>query len=114
MKDLKAFLEEVAKNEALAERMNGTKDVSEMVQIATDEGFEVTEEEMTEFLMEAVSGGKGFDWRQAGLDLARDTLNSAGDALNFMSQGASAGDAFTAAGIGLAGKTVKNVMGKLG
>lgn len=58
MKDLKGFLEAIYNDKKLAEKVNEAKDVKEMVKIANEAGYAVTEDEMNDFLMEAVAGGK--------------------------------------------------------
>lgn len=57
MKDLKAFLEDVKTNKELSAKVSEAKDAKEMVAIANAAGYTVTEDEMTDFLMESVSGG---------------------------------------------------------
>ena len=57
MKGLKEFLEVMGKDKELSAKVKGAGDVKEMVKIAKEEGYAVTEEEMNEFLLEAVSGG---------------------------------------------------------
>lgn len=98
MKDLRAFLEVMGKDKELSEKVRGAKDVKEMVKIAKEEGYSVTEDEMNDILMEAVAGGKfNLDSFIAG------TVGSLGKGLEAMgqakSQGASWKDAATAGGI---------------
>lgn len=56
-KGLKEFLEVMGKDKELSAKVKGAGDVKEMVKIVKEVGYEVTEEEMNEFLLEAVSGG---------------------------------------------------------
>ena len=61
MKDLKAFLEVMGKDKALSEKVRSASDVKEMVKIANEAGYAVTEDDMNDLLMEAVAGGGFFD-----------------------------------------------------
>lgn len=74
MADLREFFEAVENNEKLAEKLNEAKSPSEMAKIAQSEGYAVTEEEMKEFFMKAVSGG--LSWK----DLKK-TMNDAWDSV---------------------------------
>ena len=78
MKDLKAFLEVMGKDNELSEKVRGAKDVKEMVKIANEAGYAVTEDEMNDFLMQAVAGGS---WESWGLGILKDTFNTFGNTL---------------------------------
>lgn len=60
MKDLKAFMETVAKNPKLAQRVESAKNTAEIVAIAADEGFTFTENELMDERMSQVAGGGRF------------------------------------------------------
>ena len=82
MKDLKAFLEVMGKDKALSEKVRGAKDVKEMVKIANEAGYAVTEDEMNDLLLEAVAGGLTFgeflDYTEKALDQTKDVVAVAG------------------------------------
>ena len=81
MKDLRAFLEAMATDKVLAEKVGDANGAKEIVEVAKEAGYAVTEEEITDILMEAVSGGKGkYDaafWTNLGLSI----VNTTGDIL---------------------------------
>lgn len=81
MKDLRAFLEAMAKDKVLAEKVGDADGAKEIVEIAKEAGYAVTEEEIIDILMEAVSGGKSkYDaafWTDIGLTV----INTTGDFL---------------------------------
>lgn len=84
MKDLKAFLEAMATDKELEEKVRGAKDVKEIVEVAKEAGYAVTEEEINDFMMEAVAGGKvtleqGLDYTVTGVALLGGILGLAGE-----------------------------------
>lgn len=56
-KGLKEFLESLKSNKELAEKLSKLDDAKEIVALAKENGYEVTEEEVMDMKMEAVSGG---------------------------------------------------------
>lgn len=103
MKGLKAFLEVMGKDKELSEKVRNAKDIKEMVKIAKRADYEVTEEEMNDFLLSAVAGGVNFDMDT----FLAGTLQSAGQGLQVAgqakAQGASWSDAATVAGFSSGG-----------
>ena len=57
MKDLKAFIKDVDKAEALVARVKGAKSVDEIVKIGAEEGYNFTSDEYMDEALSAVSGG---------------------------------------------------------
>ena len=57
MKDLKAFFEDLATNESLADKFEGVKETSKIVEIARAEGYEFTKKEYNDVMLAMVSGG---------------------------------------------------------
>ena len=85
MKDLKAFLEAMATDKELAEKVGDADGAKEIVEIAKEAGYAVTEEEITDILMEAVSGGKidAAFWTDLGVTVVETTgavLSKVGEA----------------------------------
>ena len=82
MKDLKAFLEVMGKDKALSEKVRSASDVKEMVKIANEAGYAVTEDDMNDLLMDAVAGGLTFgeflDYTEKALDQAKDVAAGVG------------------------------------
>lgn len=93
MKDLKAFLEVMGKDNELSEKVRCAKDVKEMVKIANEAGYSVTEDEMNDFLMQAVAGGS---WEGLALGVLKDGFNTFGSTfqtgINTLEQGGSLKD----------------------
>ena len=59
MKGLKEFLEALEKDNILMEKVEKAQnDSAKIVEIAKNYGYEFTEDEFNDFLMEAVSGGR--------------------------------------------------------
>ena len=56
-KGLKEFLESLKSNKELAEKMSKLDDAKEIAALAKENGYEVTEAEIMDMKMEAVSGG---------------------------------------------------------
>lgn len=122
MKDLKAFLEVMGKDKELSEKVRGAKDVKEMVKIAKEEGYAVTEDEMNDLLMEAVAGGFSFgeilNGMEKGLEQAKDVVAVVGsvydDVQEVRESGGNTGEAVLTGitsginNIGKAGKRAKN------
>lgn len=112
MKDLKAFLEVMGKDKEFSEKVRGAKDVKEMVEIAKEEGYSVTEDEMNDFLMEAVSGGFNFGtFLGKVVDTTVDTVKTVVDK---KTQGATWGESLKDGGVKMGTGIIESIGDSLG
>lgn len=82
MKDLKAFIKDVDKAEALVARVKGAKSVDEIVKIGAEEGYNFTSDEYMDEALSAVSGGGAAgDKIRRGLGEADDVVGAIGEGI---------------------------------
>ena len=79
MKDLKAFFEDLATNESLADKFEGVKETSKIVEIARAEGYEFTKKEYNDVMLAMVSGGVNLS--QSKRDSIAEVLDTVADGL---------------------------------
>ena len=59
MKGIKEWANEIENNKEFAKKFEGKENASEIIELAKEEGYEFTEDELMDLKMESVSGGKG-------------------------------------------------------
>ena len=86
MKDLKAFIKDVDKAEALVAKVKGAKTVDELVKVGAEEGYKFTSDEYMDEVLAAVSGGvAAVDKVRHGFGVANDVVGAVGEGLGTLS-----------------------------
>ena len=85
MKDLKAFIRDVDKAEALVAKVRGAKSVDEIVKIGSEEGYKFTSDEYMDEALAAVSGGGAAGNKiRKGLGEANDVVSAMGEGIGVL------------------------------
>lgn len=82
MKDLKAFMEDLTKNNNLAKKFENVVEPQKVVEMAKKEGYEFTAQEYEDLAMAAVNGGFGWSDFKKGLGKFVNTASTAAQGIS--------------------------------
>lgn len=82
MKDLKAFMEDLTKNNNLAKKFENVVEPQKVVEMAKKEGYEFTAQEYEDLAMAAVNGGFGWGDFKKGLGKFVNTAGTAAQGIS--------------------------------
>ena len=94
MKNLNDFLKDLDKNADLKQKFENTSDLKEICNLAKRYGYEFSENELTEFYLESVSGGSLVDTSDQSGSITLRTEGDGNTQMNFGSVTISKGNSY--------------------